>query len=173
MSCLLVRARSCTPASTVELTDWLEGKVAQLREETPGALVRLTRLVQDLPAARVDDGWLIEVQTEGEGPGEGADPLTAALEEVLCDMRILGLDPTLLVPRAQAPAGADPAQEPLRREDLRAEDLRPSPLDSSPANSSECSSRVSRVRRMCSWLISEALQGSRSCSASRISRCSE
>jgi len=99
MSCLLVRCRSCTPASTVELTDWLEGKVALLRDETPAALVRLTRLVQDLPGARVDDGWLIEVQLEGEGPVERPGPLAVSLEEILRDMRILGLDPTLLVPR--------------------------------------------------------------------------
>lgn len=99
MSSLLIRCRSCTPTSTVELTDWLEDKVAQLREDTPGALVRLSRLVQDLPAARVDDGWLIEVQLEGELPEEHSSPLMASLEEIVRDMRILGLDPTLLVPR--------------------------------------------------------------------------
>ncbi len=173
MSCLLVRCRSCTPASTVELTDWLEGKVTQLSTDTPRAAVRLTRLVQDLPTATLDDGWLIEISLEGER-GEDSDSLAASLEEILRDMRIIGLDPTLLVPKRLPTAGGDPAQEPLRREDLRPEDLRPPPLESSsPANSSECSSRVSRVRRMCSWLISEALQGSRSCNASRISRCSE
>lgn len=99
MTCLLIRCRTCTPVSTVELTDWLEGKVAQLREDVPGALVRLTRLVQDLPAARVDDGWLIEVQLEGEGPEQCSGELTASLEELLRDLRILGLDPTLLLPR--------------------------------------------------------------------------
>lgn len=98
MSSLLIRCRSCTPASSVELTDWLEGKVAQLRTGTPRRLVRLTRLVQDLPAATVDDGWLIEVQLEGERPEERSGPLMAALEEIVRDMRILGLDPTLLVP---------------------------------------------------------------------------
>lgn len=174
MSCLLVRCRSCTPASTVELTDWLEGKVDQLSADTPQAAVRLTRLVQDLPTATLDDGWLIEIRLEGERGEERSDSLTASLEEMLRDMRIIGLDPTLLVPRKLPTAGAAPVQEPLRREDLRPEDLPPLPFESSsPANSSECSSRVSRVRRMCSWLISEALQGSRSCNASRISRCSE
>jgi hypothetical protein len=99
MGSLVIRCRSCTPASTTELTEWLEDKLAQLRTGTPRLQVRLTRLVQDLPAATVDDGWLIEVQREGDAPGEGSGPLMDSLEEVLRDMRILGLDPTLLVPR--------------------------------------------------------------------------
>ena len=98
MSCLLIRCRSCTPASTEELTAWLEEKVAELREGTPQLLVRLTRLAQDLPEATVDDGWLIEVQLQGE---QGDGPFTSlmiSLEELLRDMRVLGLDPTLLMP---------------------------------------------------------------------------
>ena len=98
MSCLLIRCRSCTPASTVELTGWIEDKVAQLSTSTPQAAVRLTRLVQDLPTATLDDGWLIEIRLEGEHEEEHSDSLTASLEEILRDMRILGLDPTLLVP---------------------------------------------------------------------------
>lgn len=122
MSPLLIRCRSCTPASTAELTDWLEGKVAELRADTPRLLVRLTRLVQDLPEARVDDGWLIEVQLEGEEPKDRPGALIASLEEIVRDMRILGLDPTLLVPRklplgesALVPAGGSvPDGEPRR-----------------------------------------------------------
>jgi hypothetical protein len=95
---LLIRCRSCTPASSVELTDWLEDKVARLRAGTPPVPVRLARLVQDLPKATVDDGWLIEVQLEGRSAGRHSEPLPAALEEILRDMRILGLDPILLVP---------------------------------------------------------------------------
>ncbi|MBS1676488.1 MAG: hypothetical protein JST08_03795 [Actinobacteria bacterium] len=95
---LVVRRRSCAPASAVELTDWLEGKVAQLQAGHPPVPVRLARLVQDLPTSTVEDGWLIEVQLDGGRPGHRADPLPAPLEEILSDMRILGLDPTLLVP---------------------------------------------------------------------------
>jgi hypothetical protein len=98
MSCLVIRCRSCTPASTVELTDWLEAKVAELREGAPESLVRLTRLAQDLAEATVDDGWLIEVELPGEQPAELPPSLAASLEEALCDMRILGLGPTVLAP---------------------------------------------------------------------------
>jgi hypothetical protein len=112
MTCLLIRCRSCTPASTVELTDWLEDKVAQLRADVPRLLVRLTRLVQDLPVAIVDDGWLIELQLEGEERDEPSGPLMASLEEILRDMRILGLDPVLLAPRT-AWGGCGPSA-PLR-----------------------------------------------------------
>jgi hypothetical protein len=98
MSGLVIRCRSCTPASAAELTDWLEAKVAELREGAPHLLVRLTRLAQDLPEATVDDGWLIEVELQGERPDEPFTALMASLTEILSDMRILGLDPTLLVP---------------------------------------------------------------------------
>jgi hypothetical protein len=98
MSCLVIRCRTCTPASTVELTGWLEEKAAELRKGTPRLLVRLSRLAQDLPEATVDDGWLIEVELQGERAEGPFALLMASLTEILCDMRILGLDPTLLVP---------------------------------------------------------------------------
>jgi hypothetical protein len=58
----------------------------------------LTRLAQDLPETTVDDGWLIEVELQEERPEEPFASLMASLTETLCDMRILGLNPTLLVP---------------------------------------------------------------------------
>ncbi|HEX6602852.1 MAG TPA: hypothetical protein VF030_09450 [Solirubrobacterales bacterium] len=98
MSCLIVRCRSCTPASAVELTDWLENKVSGLREGTPRLLVRLTRLAQELPEATVDDGWLIELEVPGERPDGSLTSLMLSLEETLRGMSVLGLDPVLLVP---------------------------------------------------------------------------
>jgi hypothetical protein len=98
MSRLVIRCRSCTPAPAEELTGWLEDKVAELRSGTPRLMVRLIRLAQDLPEATVDDGWLIEVELQGEQPEEPYTALMASLTEILRDMRILGLDPTLLVP---------------------------------------------------------------------------
>lgn len=98
MSCLIIRCRSCTPASAVELTDWLENKVANLREGTSGLLVRLTCLAQELPEATVDDGWLIELEIPGERPDGALTSLMLSLEETLRGMRLLGLDPVLLVP---------------------------------------------------------------------------
>lgn len=98
MSCLIVRCRSCTPASAGELTEWLEDKVAELREGTPGLLARLTRLAQDLPGATVDDGWLLEFELPREREDSAFTLLMSALGETLRDMRVLGFDPTLLVP---------------------------------------------------------------------------
>jgi hypothetical protein len=129
VSCLLIRCRSCTPASTVELTGWIEDKVAQLSNGTPQAAVRLTRLVQDLPTATLDDGWLIEIRLEGERGEEHSDALTAALEEILRDMRILGLDPTLLVPGTLALGDEEPVLA-MRRAHIKLETV---PADSRPA----------------------------------------
>lgn len=97
MSSLVIRCRTA-PASTAELSGWLEDRLAELRDETPQLLVRLTRLTQDLPDTSVDDGWLIEAEIPGEQPEEPFALLTESLEEIIRDMRILGLDPTLLVP---------------------------------------------------------------------------
>lgn len=95
---LIVRCRSCAPASTAELTTWLDERLGELRENKPSLLVRLSRLTQDLPETSIDDGWLIEVEIAGEQPEEPFAVLTASLEEILRDMRILGLDPVVLVP---------------------------------------------------------------------------
>lgn len=104
---LLIRCRPCTSASAAELGGWLEDKVAQLSVSAgPSPIpVRLSRLVRDLPAESVDDGWLIEIQLgeAGADGGWGSDSLTATLVEVLRDMLILGLDPKLLVPTAASP----------------------------------------------------------------------
>lgn len=98
MSRLIVRCRSCTPTSAVELTGWLEDRVAELREGTPGLSVRLTRLARDLPGATVDDGWLVELELPREGTDRGFTALLSSIDEVLRDMRVLGIDPILLVP---------------------------------------------------------------------------
>jgi hypothetical protein len=97
LSCFAIRCRSCTPASTAELTGWLEARVRELREQEPQLLVRLTRLSQDLAEATIDDGWLIEAELPGE-PEKPFGSLAPSFEEVLRDMRILGLDPLLLTP---------------------------------------------------------------------------
>lgn len=98
MSSLVIRARSCTPASSAELTDWLEEKLAELREDRPELIVRMALLARDLPDATFDDGWLIEVELQGKEPAGPFASMMASVAELLRDMRILGLDPILLVP---------------------------------------------------------------------------
>ena len=98
MRWLVIRCRSCTPAPASELTEWLEGKVAELREQSPQFLVRLARLSQDLTEATIDDGWLIEVEPRGDASSNHAVPSPSVVEQLLRDMRILGLDPVVLAP---------------------------------------------------------------------------
>ncbi len=90
MSCLVVRCRSCAPVAAAELTNWLEERLAELRERTPRLSTRVTRLDQELPDAFVEDGWLIEVELEGERPEEPFASLMSSLEETLRDLRVNG-----------------------------------------------------------------------------------
>ena len=64
------------------------------------ATVRLSRLTQNRPDAHLDIGWLIELELD---PNE---PLLAGnrLQQALRDMRLLGLQPTLLTPHTNGQA---------------------------------------------------------------------
>ena len=92
---LAIRCHPRVPVSADELERWLEQQVNELRAEAPHATVRLSRLTQGRPGADLDVGWLVELElAEGE-------PLLAGhrLGDALRDMRLLGLQPTLLAPR--------------------------------------------------------------------------
>jgi hypothetical protein len=87
-----IRCHPYAPVDSDELESWLAREVDEIRAAAPGASVRLMRLSQTLSAGRVAVGWLIEL----EGlPGKVA--LTdLQLDAVLRNMRLLGLQPTLL-----------------------------------------------------------------------------
>ena len=88
---LAIRCQPRVPVSAEELEQWLEQQVGYLRAEAPHGTIRLSRLTQGLPSAI---GWLVELElAEGE-------PLLAGdhLADALRDMRMLGLQPTLLSP---------------------------------------------------------------------------
>jgi hypothetical protein len=92
---LAIRCHPRVPVSADELERWLEQQVNELRAEAPHATVRLSRLTLGRPGADLDVGWLVELElAEGE-------PLLAGhrLADALRDMRLLGLQPTLLAPR--------------------------------------------------------------------------
>lgn len=92
---LAIRCHPCVPVSARELERWLQREVAELRAAAPRATVRMSRLTQGRRDAGLDAGWLVELElNEGE-------PLLAGdrLPEVLSDMRLLGIQPTLLAPR--------------------------------------------------------------------------
>jgi hypothetical protein len=91
---LAIRCQPCVPVSADALQGWLELEVHELRAAAPHATVRLSRLTQEGPSADLEIGWLIELElAEGE-------PLLAGhrLADALRDMRLLGLQPTLLAP---------------------------------------------------------------------------
>lgn len=91
---LAIRCRSGHPIAPEELEGWLELEVKDLRTEARQATVRLSRLIEEDPDAEVHAGWLIELEVEPD------EPLTVAsrLPQLLRDMRLLGLHPTLLTP---------------------------------------------------------------------------
>ena len=102
---LAIRCHPSVPTSN-ELERWLERQVHDLRADAPGGTVRLSRLTQGLPSADCQIGWLVELElSEGE-------PLLAGdrLADALTDMRLLGLQPTLLAPTShgQSPQASPP-----------------------------------------------------------------
>jgi hypothetical protein len=91
---LAIRCQPIAPVSADDLQGWLELELHELRAALPRGTVRLSRLTQGAPNADLEIGWLVELEvTEGEPP-LGEDCLADALR----DMRLLGLEPKLLVP---------------------------------------------------------------------------
>jgi hypothetical protein len=91
---LAIRCHPRVPISPEELEEWLELEVNDLRAQAPHATVRLSRLTQGRPDPHLDIGWLIELELDPNEPLLAGDRLPQALR----DMRLLGLQPTLLTP---------------------------------------------------------------------------
>jgi hypothetical protein len=90
-----IRCHPCVPVSADELQPWLEKQLDVLRADAPHGTLRLSRLTQGGPNLDLDVGWLIELDLP-----EGEPLLTGhRLADALRDMRLLGLQPTLLAPQ--------------------------------------------------------------------------
>jgi hypothetical protein len=77
-----------------ELESWLTAQVDDLRVSAPRAIIRLSRLTQDLPSSEAGIGWLLELEML-----EGSTLLKGGrLAKTLADMRMLGIQPTALAP---------------------------------------------------------------------------
>jgi hypothetical protein len=87
-----IRCHPYAPVASDELEEWLAREVDRIRAAAPNATVRLMRLSQPLSAGRVAVGWLIEL----EGLRGEVALTDLQLDAVLRDMRLLGLQPTLL-----------------------------------------------------------------------------
>jgi hypothetical protein len=97
-----IRCHRCAPVPAEELERWLKRHVNELRAEAPTGTLRLSRLTQDGPNSELDVGWLLEVEL-----ADGEPPLDSRrLANALRDMRLLGLEPTLLAPPAATPIDA-------------------------------------------------------------------
>jgi hypothetical protein len=96
---LAIRCHPRVPLSADELEGWLELEVKDLRAQAPHATVRLSRLIQGRADAHLDIGWLIELELDPSEPLLAGDRLSQALR----DMRLLGLQPTLLAPAPPSP----------------------------------------------------------------------
>jgi hypothetical protein len=94
---LAIRCQPIAPISADELQGWLVLEMHELRAAVPRATVRLSRLTQEAPNADHEIGWLVELEV-----AEGEDRLADALR----DMRLLGLEPSLLVPAHPAASEA-------------------------------------------------------------------
>jgi hypothetical protein len=94
-----IRCHPCAPVATDEVEHWLWSELDRLRSQAPEAILRILRLTQPAPTGRLDVGWLVEVEVaEGDALGE-----EHGLDEVLRDMRLLGLQPTVLHTNGTAP----------------------------------------------------------------------
>jgi hypothetical protein len=91
---LAIRCHPCAPVALDELEGWLEQHLDELRAAAPGAILRLSRLTQGGPGADLEIGWLVELELADGEPLQGRTRLADSLR----DMRLLGLQPTLLAP---------------------------------------------------------------------------
>jgi hypothetical protein len=99
---LTIRCHPRVPVSADELEQWLEQEVDGLRAKAPEGIIRLSRLTQELPSSEVSIGWLLELELPDEDPVLTDDRLAEALR----DMRLLGLQATLLAPVEANGAGS-------------------------------------------------------------------
>jgi hypothetical protein len=101
MTQLAIRCHPCAPVSADELEQWLERQTESLREYAPHAIVRVSRLTQARDDGDLRVGWLVELDLP-----DGEVPLAETeLAGALRDMRLLGLQPTLLAPQPVARNG--------------------------------------------------------------------
>lgn len=95
---LTIRCHPVVPVETEELERWLDLEVHELRADAPEGTIRLSRLTQTLASGDLGIGWLLELELPEGQPLLSRDRLA----EVLRDMHLLGLQPTVLTPLDQS-----------------------------------------------------------------------
>jgi hypothetical protein len=80
-----IRCHPCAPVAAAEIEEWLEQAIAR-QTNASDAGARLLRITQRLPSGREAVGWLVDIDADDEDD----------LQTLLRDMRLLGLEPTVL-----------------------------------------------------------------------------
>ena len=101
-----IRCHRCVPLPADELERWLQAQTDELRAAAPQATVRLSRLRQGLPSTTLDIGWLVEVEL----PEDASLLADGHVADLIRDMRLVGLQPTLLEPVAVGSVNGSPQQ---------------------------------------------------------------
>jgi hypothetical protein len=100
---LAIRCHPCAPVQSEEIEDWLDAAVEKLRDAGAGETrVQLLRLTQRLPSGREVTGWLVEDDRDDDVSVE------AEVSPLLRDMRLLGLEPTVLMRTADIAGPVQP-----------------------------------------------------------------
>jgi hypothetical protein len=94
MAQFAIRFLPRVPVASEELERWLERELEELRRDMPHGTIRLSRLTESLPTTDVSIGWLIEFDL----PEHQSQLDRGRLTSVLRDLRLLGFQPTMLVP---------------------------------------------------------------------------
>jgi hypothetical protein len=87
MSQITVRCHPLAPVTSDDLQMRLTAEIERLRDDAPGAAIRLLRLSQAGPEGEITVGWQIELGTTLDDQSLG---------ELLGDLRLLGLQPSVL-----------------------------------------------------------------------------
>jgi hypothetical protein len=107
MAKLTIRCHPLTPAGHRELEAWLENQASHIRGADPKAIVRLSRLTQELPSGEMGIGWVLELDLVKD-LSSISERLAFKLDEAIRDMRLLGLQPVTLAPLE--PAESPPSE---------------------------------------------------------------
>ena len=94
---LAIRCLPRAPVAASDIEGWLERQLDEFRHLHTQGTVRLSRLIQACPNTEIAIGWLIELELPGDQPV----PAWNHVASMLRDLRLLGLQPTVLV----APTG--------------------------------------------------------------------
>jgi hypothetical protein len=89
-----IRCLPRVPVAIPDIERWLERELDEFRHHNGRATLRLSRLTQALPSREIGIGWLIELELPRDQPIPAWDQIASMLR----DLRLLGLQPTVLVP---------------------------------------------------------------------------